>query len=277
MKQFENEREATKEEVENDTMASNGVILTQPERVPENMCALSAESLFLPENQSRSNNLHSQEAEIINPEENSSPKENLTANSNDPQLQVNNLSKPSEEKVFKPELITNNNEREATIREEVENDAVASKAFYLTKPERVPENTSALSMESLFLFSIFRTKLFLKHCQEADISTDERFKVLKKIYFYTAKSQQCLQNTTGPTQRVMVSLTANIYHPASDGNLVKMNICSSEETAIIFCLVEIIRGLIISHFRFLSPPYYFLNWLGAVLILLTEMVQAFSS
>jgi hypothetical protein len=66
LKQFENESEVTKEEVENDTMGSKVFILNQTERLPEDMSALSAESLFLPENQSQSNNLHSQEAEIIN-------------------------------------------------------------------------------------------------------------------------------------------------------------------------------------------------------------------
>jgi hypothetical protein len=181
-----------------------------------------------------------------------------------------------EEEELKPEIITNNNEREVT-KEEVENDAGASKAFYLTKSERVPEDTCALSMESLFSFPIFRRKLFSEQCRRAYIFIVKRFKVLEKIYFYTAKLQQCLLNKIGPTQREMVSLTANIYYPASDGILVKMNICSGEETAIIFCLVEIIPGLPFSLFlRFLSPPCYFLNWLGPVLILLTEMVQAFS-
>jgi hypothetical protein len=90
-------KEKTKEEAENDTMASNGIFLTQPERVPENMSALSVESLFLTENQSQSNNLHSQEAEIVNPEENSTPKENITTNSIDPNYQANNLMKPFEE------------------------------------------------------------------------------------------------------------------------------------------------------------------------------------
>jgi hypothetical protein len=145
--------------------------------------------------------------------------------------------KPSEEKIFKPELITKHNVREAT-KEEVENDAVASKAVILTKAERLPDSTSALSMESSFSFPILRPKLFSEDCRWADTFIRNGCKVLKKIYFYTAKLQYCLQNTIGPTQRVMVSLTANIYHPALDGNLVKMNICSGEETAIIFCLVK---------------------------------------
>jgi hypothetical protein len=60
----------------------------------------------------------------------------------------------------------------------------------------------------------------------------------------------------------MVSLTANLYHPALDENLVKMNICSGEETALIFCLVEIIRGFLFP-ILFLSPPLLLLKLAGA--------------
>jgi hypothetical protein len=139
------------------------LFLTQPERGPEDMSALSVESLSLPINQSQSNNNHSQVAEIINPEENSTPKEIITVDTIDPQHQVIDLTKPSEEiKTFKSKKETNNDEREV-IKEEVENDAVASKALILTKSERMPENTSALSMESLFSFPTLQSKLFSSH------------------------------------------------------------------------------------------------------------------
>jgi hypothetical protein len=66
---------------------------------------------------------------------------------------------------------------------------------------------------------------------------------------------------------------ADAYDPALFGHMVKMNAYRRWLAACFFFLVDELRGVFFTFF--LSPPCYISNWLGAVLILLTETVQAF--
>jgi hypothetical protein len=159
------------------------------------MSALSVEFSSSQNHRLNSNTVHSREAEIFNLKDDSTPKENITITSS----YIENLFNQTREYAryingLNRDNITTSDEREAT-KAEAENDAVASKAFILTKPERVPENTSALSVEALFLILSEQSKLLSTHNHVAEILRN-RFKSLKKeTYFYTAKLQKYHLNT----------------------------------------------------------------------------------
>jgi hypothetical protein len=60
----------------------------------------------------------------------------------------------------------------------------------------------------------------------------------------------------------MVLLAANVYQPALDGNLVKMNIYRGFQAAFFFCFVDMLRSFLFS-LLFLSPPLLHLKLAGA--------------